>query len=234
MTSFLSQLHLADGLAALSFIFGWVLFSWFADYSHYARKGLSSTMAEMRVAWVRAMIERDVRIVDSQIIASLSRSVAFFASATIFVIGGIITIIGAGEPIQKLIADLPVTESTNHTIWIIKLCLLLLIFIYVFFKFAWSLRLFNYASISIGCLVDPEKIQHKDRIARHLGELIRLAGHHFQLGIRGYFFGLAFLSWLINPLLVPPCLLLVLSVLFRRQFKSRAFKNLQALQSDIS
>ncbi len=48
------------------------------------------------------------------------------------------------------------------------------------------------------------------------------SGHHFNRGLRAYFFALAALGWLIGPLVLVAMTLLVVAVLYRREFRSRA------------
>ena len=54
-------------------------------------------MHAYRRLWMRCMLERDNRMVDTQIIANLMRSASFFASTTMFIIAGLIAVLGARE-----------------------------------------------------------------------------------------------------------------------------------------
>ena len=106
---------------------------------------------------------------------------------------------------------------------------LAVIFVYAFFKFGWSYRLINYASILTGALpmpsqaVTPKTTLAIDRAARFL----RVGGSNFNRGQRAFSFGVAYLCWLAGPWYLLVASAVVLLVLVHRQFWSkpaRAFK----------
>ena len=48
-------------------------------------------------------------------------------------------------------AELPFAQQVvTQRLWEIKIVLLVLIFVYAFFKFSWSIRLFGFASLLVG------------------------------------------------------------------------------------
>lgn len=71
----------AVGLGLL--IGGWVLCSLVVENAPKSHPSTSQIMAEFRREWMRQFVQRDPRIFDSQIIASLRQGTAFFASASI-------------------------------------------------------------------------------------------------------------------------------------------------------
>ena len=72
-----------------------------------AATGLNSRMNAYRDIWMMRMLERDVRIVDTQIMASLQNGTAFFASTTLLAIGGALTLFHSSGDIISLVAALP-------------------------------------------------------------------------------------------------------------------------------
>ena len=99
---------------------------------------------------------------------------------------------------------------------------LAVIFIYAFFKFAWSYRLFNYVAILFGATPlaahkdSPEAAAHAVRTAR----LFTTAGRHFNRGQRAFFFALAYLGWFISPWIFMVATAAALAVMWARQFAS--------------
>ena len=97
-----------------------------------------------------------------------------------------------------------------------------MIFIYAFFKFAWSYRLFNYVAIMFGAMPlaqdkdTPEAADHALRTAK----LFESAGRHFNRGQRAFFFALAYLGWFISPWVLVATTTAALIVMWRRQFAS--------------
>ena len=80
---------------------------------------------------------------------------------------------------------------------------LALIFVYAFFKFAWSYRLFNYAAILIGAVPPVNGANGEPRRAAPRARAAAMnvvAGRHFNRGQRAFFFALAYLGWFVEPL----------------------------------
>ncbi len=60
-----------------------------------------------REQWMRETARRDNRIEDSAPVNNLMRGVAFFASTTILILGGLLTVLGCGERAIETTADPP-------------------------------------------------------------------------------------------------------------------------------
>jgi uncharacterized membrane protein len=97
--------------------------------------------------------------------------------------------------------------------------LLIVVFVYAFFKFTWSLRQFNYVAILIGAAPndeEPESLAMADKMATVAGR----ASDHFNRAMRAYYFGLAALSWFIQSWLFAVCSVLVVIIIYRREHRS--------------
>jgi uncharacterized membrane protein len=111
---------------------------------------------------------------------------------------------------------------TTRAQWEIKVVGLAIIFVYAFFKFAWSYRLFNYLAIMVGATPDqsekdsPEAKSH----ALRAGRLCASAGRHFNHGQRAFFFALGYLGWFLGPWPFMVSTLAVTFVMWQRQFAS--------------
>ena len=90
-------------------------------------------------------------MVDMQIMASLQNGTAFFASTSLLAVGGALALLRSTNDALAVLAKLPIDLSPSPALWELKCIGLILIFIYAFFKFAWSYRLFNYVAILLGC-----------------------------------------------------------------------------------
>ena len=199
---FTALMGLSSGLVhALLFIGAWLGYHAAVEWTAHGRGGLNSRMNAYRDIWMTRMLDRDVRIVDTQIMASLQNGTAFFASTSLIAIGGALTLMRSTDDILAVAAALPFGIETSRVLWEVKTIGLAVIFAYAFFKFAWSYRLFNYVVIMLGALPfasekdDPEAVRHALRIAR----LFELAGRHFNRGQRAIFFALGYLGWFIGP-----------------------------------
>jgi len=146
-------------LSALAwFLFCWIGYTWFADRRAHESLTLMSAMHEYRLRWMDQMLRREIRIVDSNIVATLARSVAFFASTTIFILAGLLAVLGAMDTAMDVVGELRYAVKSSREVWEIKLLGLLIVFVYAFFKFTWSMRHFNYLSVMIGAAPDSENL----------------------------------------------------------------------------
>ncbi len=220
----------ALGFSGLDFIaLGWFFSCWIGyvlvvDHTRLRERSITAYMRDFRRRWMQGMLLREQRIMDATLQGNLLSGVAFFASTTIFAIGGLLAMLGASERAVELVADLPFAAPTTRAQWEVKVLLLALVFIYAFFKFAWAFRLFNYCSVLIGAA--PEKRELDDEAIAYAERAVRinaLAASHFNRGIRAYFFALAALAWFIHPWLYMLATALVIVVLVGREFRTRKF-----------
>ncbi len=220
-----------DIVALCIFIALWLGFSVLTDGRRSpSRPSLTNLMNNYRARWIENSLKRDLKIIDTQIIAGLQNGTAFFASTTIFALGGCFALLGASEQAQAIYDDLPMIADAGRAIFEIKVGGLAIIFGYAFFKFGWSYRLFNYCSIVFGSvpMTEPARIDPKqaDAIIARVVRLNVLAGRHFNAGLRAIFLSIGYLGWFIGPYIFILTTLFVVTVLIRRQFFSEARKAL--------
>lgn len=229
------NLNAIDAIAALWFVIVWVGYAYLLDHSKYAKKSLSAAMDQQRRAWMNTMYERELRIVDTSIMAGLQQGTAFFASTSIFAIGGTFALLNAAEEVLDVFSHLPYAIEMTRAEWETKIIGLLTIYAYAFFKFGWAYRLFNYASMLVGAV--PGKSEkapnNAKRAVQSAAEMTILAGIHFNRGLRAFFFAMGFLGWFISATLFMITSTLVVLVLLRRQFRSASLQAARAsLQED--
>lgn len=216
----------ADILAVSFFALEWLVYAITLEHTAYGRDSLSARMHVYREIWVRNLLNRDARMVDMQIMASLQNGTAFFASTSLIAIGGALALLRATNDALAVLGALPVNLSPSPALWEIKCMGLILIFIYTFFKFAWAYRLFNYVAILFGAMPPagqrdtPEAEAHVIRTTR----LFETAGRHFNRGQRAFFFALGYLGWFVSPWVLFATTGAVVIVIWRRQFASNAWQ----------
>ena len=218
--------YVVDILAVGFFIVEWLVYAVTLEQSAYGRDSLSARMNVYREIWVRRMLDREARMVDLQIMASLQNGTAFFASTSLIAIGGGLALLRATNDALVVLSRLPVDLSPPPALWEMKCVGLILIFIYTFFKFAWAYRLFNYVAILYGAMPPastrdtPETEAHVIRTTR----LFEAAGRHFNRGQRAFFFALGYLGWFVSPWVLFVSTGAVVIVTWRRQFASNAWR----------
>ncbi|NVK19065.1 MAG: DUF599 family protein [Methylocystaceae bacterium] len=224
--------NLLDGAALIWFLVAWSGYTYFADDFSKNRPSLMTVMYQYRLQWMKESLHREVRVGDASLIATLVRSISLFASTAIFIIGGIVAIFGGLEQVQALTKDLTYVAKTSKVMWEIKLLVLGLVFVYAFFKFAWSLRQFNYMIIVMGAFPAPDKARTPEaqKIAERAARVNALAVQTFNRGMRAYYFGLAALSWFLHPWIFIGATLFVVLVIYRREFKSKTLRTLECVQ----
>src|SRR5690606_41024897 len=100
--------------APVWFALCWLGYTWYAD-GERPRPNLTRVMHAYRTVWAQQMLGRDNRMVDTQIIANLMRSASFFASTAMFIIAGLIAVLGAREQAKAELAELPVAQPAPKT-----------------------------------------------------------------------------------------------------------------------
>lgn len=218
------NLTLLDYCAVTWFAAAWLVFGLVSDTGAFGRVSLSKAMEDERRAWMRQMLHRDVRIVDTQILGSLQNGTAFFASTSLIALGGAFTLLNQTDRILDVFRDLPLHTAANRAEVEIKILSLCVIYGYAFFKFGWAYRLFNYAAILIGTVPtvpfsDPIKAE---AAAARAADMQIIAGRHFNRGLRAFFFSIAFLGWFVNGWVLMASTTLILATLVRRQYFSPA------------
>lgn len=213
----------AAALALLAAV--WAGYQWYSDYSATPRPRLGREMDRFMREWIERMVERDNRMVDVNVLRNLMRSSQFFASTTMLILGALVALMGYAEQAASVMAQLPFAQQVSRRLWEIKILVLLLIFVYTFFKFSWSIRQFGFCSILVGATRKPPKDAAEyptdiDRIA----VILSFAHRNFNQGLRGYYFGVATLSWFLHPALMIAVTLGVLYVLHQREFRSRTLQ----------
>ncbi|AKH19344.1 DUF599 domain-containing protein [Sedimenticola thiotaurini] len=190
---------------------------------------LSSVMHKYRQAWMEQMLTRDVRVSDTTALANLERSVAFFASSTMLIVAGLVTVLGSTDKVIDMVADVPFATDASRSEWEIKLLLLIGLFTYAFFKFTWSLRQYGFCSVMMGGAPNADaQVSERERkaISLRIAHVASLAANNFNLGLRTYYFSLAVLGWFINPWLFVALSGTIVWILYRREFKSRTLNEL--------
>src|SRR6185437_7804112 len=215
-----------DWLALGWFVGAWIAYSLVIETTGKGRHGLNALMNQYRDAWMERLLSREVRIVDSQVTAALQNGTAFFASTSLIAVGGALSLLRSTDQVLDVLSKLPLAVGQSSELWELKMIGLTIIFVYAFFKFAWSYRLYNYFAIMVGAAPPPEtkNTAAAQAFAHRAAHLCADAGRHFSRGQRAFFFALGYLGWLIGPLLLVLTTTSIVVVLWRRQFSSESRK----------
>lgn len=218
-----------DIAAVLWFFACWLGFAFFADRSRFNVGSMNRAMNAYRRRWMAEMRRRENRVVDAQIIGNQLNGAAFFASTMILLVGGLFALLGAPDKAISVFSNLPMVTPPTQMAWEVKILLMMLVFIYGFFKFAWSFRVYNFCSVLIGAVPPKTSDQTSDdadtkKTVQRAAEINNIGAQHFNAGLRAFFFGQAALGWFLHPLIFMAASIWVVFVLYRREFRSRSLK----------
>lgn len=217
-------------LAALAvFVACWVGYPYLIERSP-GRPSINRLMHPLRHIWMLRMLERDLRIPDTQILGFAFQSASFFASTTIIVIAALVGAFGALDRVHLTVAEFALFKTGSRELMEYKLLLLIIVFFYALLAFTWALRQYNYLAAIIGAAPQPPVPRAAaDEIAAALGRLISSAVGSVNAGMRAYYFAIAALLWFVHPLLFLAGTIGIVALLAHRQSRSSAARAVQAL-----
>ncbi len=213
-----------DAVAITLYLVCFLGYGYVTALPSFDRRSIAGAVQRQRERWMQNMALRDVRIVDAHLLGGLAQGNAFFASTSAIIIGGLAALLGSGEKVQSLLERLPAVLPSSPVLFELKVLLLMAIFVFAFFKFAWAFRLSHYAAIMIGAtpILEPDTrdacLAHSRRTAR----LIGLAASHANTGLRAFYYAIAAMAWFFHPVALIVGTAWVLAILVRRDYFSRS------------
>lgn len=217
-------LPVQDWLALACFFVLWSGYAYLAKDLGKRQRSLLATTNLYRERWMRQAIARDPRMVDALITQNLSSTPSFFSSTTILIIGGLLAMLGTTDKAADLVKDMPFAQVTSMQVFEVKVMLLLSMFVYAFFRFSWSMRQYTFVALLIGAMPSPAYFEADpdaaERYVSRAAKLVGSAAETFNDGLRAYYFSFAALAWFLSPLAMIIAALVVVGVLYGREFRS--------------
>lgn len=226
------NLAIIDLVALLFFVSVWVGYTQFARIRARSTYSLSHILRQLRVDWMRTLTRKEHQIADAALLGNVERTVTFFASSTVLVLAGVLTLLASADKVVEVMQSIPFTAPTAPDKVQFKLATLSLIFVWAFFKFTWSIRQFGFVSVLLGAAPQYRSTEFTDEqretFARQAAKVLDQAGHEYNNGLRADYFSLAFLCWFLHPYLFIGATTVVIFVLYRREYRSRVLRALLA------
>lgn len=227
---FIDREVLLNSICIAWFFICWVGYTLYARKAALTKRCLASELHNYREYWMQRVMLRDVRVADSTLIANLERNVSFLASTSILILAGLLTVFTVSDQLSELISQIPLAHPATLLSIQLKVGLLVVIFVYAFFTFTWSMRQYGFCSVILGGAPMPDEgnVTDKERVkyAFYAARVIDLAGLSYNHGLRAYYFALSVLPWFVSPYLFILSSSFVVAVLYRREFKSRSLRAL--------
>lgn len=223
-----AQFSIMDLVAVGVFFACWMGYNLLFDRHLRRSQSINALMFSLRREWMRQLLLRENRIVDSTLVGHTINSAAFFASTTVLVLAGLLGMLGSADQIYTAIPNISMLPDSDQRQFEWKIVLLIAIFIYAFFKFTWALRQYNYFCAVIGSAPDagPGGLDI-DAYSECMGAVLSHAVGELNAGVRAYYFAFAALGWFIHPVVFLAGTAFMVSVLARRQLVSATARALR-------
>ncbi|AZQ84739.1 DUF599 domain-containing protein [Colwellia sp. Arc7-635] len=217
-----------DVIALICFFICWVGYTDFARRKAKTTNCVARCLHQHRIHWMYAIVGRDIRVGEAALLANLERNIAFFASSTLLILAGVLTLFAQVEQLESVIGSIPYAEIPNHAMIQLKLGLLTCIFVLSFFQFTWSMRQYGFVNVMIGaCPFDRSDSNiNLKQYAEQMAVVQDQAAHSYNYGLRSYYFSMAALCWFFHPLFFMLASLFVVYILYNREFSSKTVRAL--------
>lgn len=220
--------------AAVALLFaGWAGYARFAHARAAVQPSLLALTNRERSRWMLQTTWRDNRVIDGVVVQNLSASPSFFASTTILIIGGLLAVLSTTDKASELVREIPFAARTSLLVFDLKVVLLIVIFVYAFFRFTWSLRQYTFGALLVAAAPPPERYTgqaERQGFAERAGRVMGLAAETFNDGLRAYYFSFAAVAWFFSPWAMMAGTAGVIFILYRREFHSDV---LAVLRGDV-
>ena len=213
-----------DWLALVWFFVAWIGYARFSRAHSMRRPSVHATAKEFRYGWMVNATYREPRVLDGIINQSMSATPSFFSSTSIIVIGGLFAVLGATDKAAELVREIPFAVRTTVLVFDIKVLVLIGIFVHAFFRFSWSMRQYTFVAMLVGAMPAAKEFEsgQHDRVrhARRAADMADLAAETFGDGLRAYYMAFAAMAWFFSPLVFFFATIVVILILYNRDFRS--------------
>lgn len=210
---------MADWIALGVFLVAWLLYS--PLFPKLVKRGTNYDMHFIRQGWMRRMIERDVRLMDANLIGHTLTTANFFASTNLLIIAAVVGAMFGGRATWDTIQGFSVLAHTSLELFVFKLALIAIALARGLLDFIWGVRQLTYFLAVLGAAPkagDPRGDAYADAAA----SLLYPAMSSVNKGVRGYYFALAAGAWLFGPYAAIAATIGAVGLLMRRQLDSEA------------
>ncbi|WP_159819421.1 DUF599 domain-containing protein [Colwellia sp. 20A7] len=219
-------LSIIDVFALFTFILSWFGYSWFARRKAKSTDCLARSLHQHRIHWMHEAITKEMRVGEASLLSNLERNITFFASSTLLVLAGLLTLFAKIETLDMVISSMPYADHTSPLMIQLKLSLLTFIFVLSFFQFTWSMRQYGFVNVMMGAAPIDVSGQNENlkSYAKQMATVQDQAAHSYNYGLRSYYFALAAMCWFFHPVLLILMSVWVVYTLYTREFNSKAVK----------
>lgn len=224
--------NLLQGLSILFLFACWFLYS--TILHTIARGSLNRQLSNVRAQWLRLAINRAQRPFDAILLGHIIHSIAFFGSATMIVIAGVVTLFVNVRAVHETTTELMLTDASTLELFVLHVTVLTAILAICFFSFTYALRKLIYVLALIGAIPEGKLSDHAESCRQQMVDdaaiVLTEALVTFNLGIRGYYYAVASLGLFVSPWL---CIALTFAATFVLMYRQIGTRTAAAVQSYV-
>ena len=222
-------LTFVDLAGLMFFLAAWIGYSPFLRWQQARFGKVAAVMIEHRRAWMYSILSREMRVADTAIMGHIMSTASFFASTTVVVIAALLsTLINMARAAPAMPGEWYLMAPRDP--FEVKLTLILIIALYAFFSFTWSIRQANFGAVMIGAAPNPPVAPElRERLAKQMADIITQVAAAYDGGMRSYYFAFAAVTWIASPVLFVVVTLGVFVLLLYRQSTARTALVLQEI-----
>lgn len=212
---------------AVTLLFGcWFSYSFLL--AAIGRGSLNSQLAIVRRYWISAATRRPAKPFDAVLLGHIMNSIAFFGSATMIVLAGVITVFTTAKSFHTTMSELHFIDTVSLELFGLQIGLVALVLAICFFSFTYALRKLIYTVALIGALPDiSEECETHDAMVEAASVVLSEAVRTLNFGIRGYYYSVSMLCIFISPYACITATIISTAILFYRQLATRTSRAIQ-------
>ncbi|MEM8978923.1 MAG: DUF599 family protein [Pseudomonadota bacterium] len=189
----------------------------------FGRGSLNEQLTFVRARWLMTSLSRAQKPFDAILLGHIVNSIAFFGSATMLVLAGLVTLFASAQTSYGLLASAEGQAVMSFELFLVYLALATGVLAISFFSFTYALRKLIYVIALFGALPEnasPEAIPERDIMVREASSVLTEALKTFNFGIRGYYYFVSVLCLFISPMVSLAMTGAVTAILIYRQVGS--------------
>jgi uncharacterized membrane protein len=214
-------------IVAIAFLFtAWATYA--PLLARFARGTLNTQLGIVRQRWIELSMRRENRTFDAVMLGHVINSVAFFGSATLIVLAGVVGVFANTSTAYNLVATLPFVAAMSLELFAMKVLVIGFFLTISFFSFTYALRKFVYTVALLGGLPEPpDNHPHQAALIAAAATVLSEAVRSFNSGIRGYYYSVSALFLFVSPITCIAATAFIMLMLFYRQTRTRTAKTIE-------
>ena len=213
-------------IAVVLLLAAWLSYS--PVLARISRGSLNAQLDVVRLRWIGLATHRDAKQFDAILLGQIVNSIAFFGSATLLVLAGMVTAIASVNDIYQTLTPLPFVAKTSIELFTLALALVAFILTLCFFSFTYSLRKLVYTIALIGALPQTsESHPGHETLVEATATVLTEALKSYNFGFRGFYYATAALGLFVSPLACILATAVMTAALFYRQLATQTSSAIQ-------